>query len=149
MPASPVDIHLPEFITHSRHGTGECRLADGDRIVLYTDGLYEILNPAGDDFGPERLMISLARHSRLPGPELLAAVLRTSAATPARPCSATISARWWWNTPSQAPSRPREGAYPVRRRHGGEIGACLARKNAKEPAATGSASALPYPGPRP
>ncbi len=34
----------------------------GERIALYTDGLYETLDPAGSDFGRERLLQALLEH---------------------------------------------------------------------------------------
>lgn len=33
----------------------EFRLAPGDRLVLYTDGITEAMNAAGEEFGPDRL----------------------------------------------------------------------------------------------
>jgi PAS domain S-box-containing protein len=37
------------------------RLAEGERLFLYTDGLVEARDPAGAQFGPERLLAALAR----------------------------------------------------------------------------------------
>jgi serine phosphatase RsbU (regulator of sigma subunit) len=42
----------------------------GDLLVLYTDGLTEAANEAGEEFGEERLVEALRRHSGL-GPESL------------------------------------------------------------------------------
>lgn len=39
----------------------ECRLEPGDILVLYTDGITESLNGAGDEFGEERLIQGLLR----------------------------------------------------------------------------------------
>jgi serine phosphatase RsbU (regulator of sigma subunit) len=76
LPLDPNAVGTPlGILENASYGTGECRLDHGDRIVLYTDGLYEILNTAGEIFGPERLKISLARHRCLPGADLLQAVL--------------------------------------------------------------------------
>ncbi len=36
--------------------TNQGKLAVGDRLVLYTDGLYEMLDAAGEEFGEERLI---------------------------------------------------------------------------------------------
>ncbi len=44
----------------------ERTLASGDLLLLYTDGLTEALNPAGEDFGEERLAAGLVRHRTLP-----------------------------------------------------------------------------------
>ena len=41
-------------------------LAPGDRLVLFTDGITEIQNADGEDFGEERLMQVLAAHRHLP-----------------------------------------------------------------------------------
>jgi phosphoserine phosphatase RsbU/P len=48
----------------------------GDRIALFTDGIFEAANPAGEEFGPERLAQSLSRCASLPLGEGLDAVLR-------------------------------------------------------------------------
>jgi phosphoserine phosphatase RsbU/P len=61
-------------------------LAPGDTLLLYTDGLVEARDPAGDEFGYERLTDVLAKHHRL-GPEelrdTLIAELRSFARRPA------------------------------------------------------------------
>jgi len=41
---------------------GECQLLDGDTLALYTDGITESLNDAGEEFGELRLVDSLHRH---------------------------------------------------------------------------------------
>jgi len=40
-------------------------LENGDRCVLYTDGLLEATCPAGDEFGTERLQNFLAENASL------------------------------------------------------------------------------------
>jgi sigma-B regulation protein RsbU (phosphoserine phosphatase) len=60
----------------SAYEQGEFALAPGDRLVLYTDGITEGRNPAGEEFGEERLAESAARHRALPADEMLAAMLR-------------------------------------------------------------------------
>jgi hypothetical protein len=40
----------------------EHRVADGDRVVLYTDGIIEATNRQGEFFDPERLQEFVARH---------------------------------------------------------------------------------------
>jgi len=39
----------------AEYRNGELRLAPGDRILLYTDGVTEAMSPAGEPFGDERL----------------------------------------------------------------------------------------------
>jgi serine phosphatase RsbU (regulator of sigma subunit)/catechol 2,3-dioxygenase-like lactoylglutathione lyase family enzyme len=53
----------------------ECRLCPGDTLALYTDGVTESFNEAGEEFGEERLLAALQRHGRLSSRELLAAVV--------------------------------------------------------------------------
>jgi serine phosphatase RsbU (regulator of sigma subunit) len=48
----------------------ECRLYPGDTLALYTDGITETLNTAGEEFGEQRLVEALLRHRAL-GPERL------------------------------------------------------------------------------
>jgi serine phosphatase RsbU (regulator of sigma subunit) len=43
----------------------ERRLFPGDTLVLYTDGITESFNPAGEEFGEQRLIAALVRHQNL------------------------------------------------------------------------------------
>jgi sigma-B regulation protein RsbU (phosphoserine phosphatase) len=45
-------------------------LAPGDRLVMYTDGLTDVFNPAGERFGPERLAALLEELAHLFAAEL-------------------------------------------------------------------------------
>ena len=38
---------------------GECDLLSGDTLALYTDGITESFNPAGEEFGEQRLIAAL------------------------------------------------------------------------------------------
>jgi phosphoserine phosphatase RsbU/P len=48
---------------------GECQLKVGDILALYTDGITESFDAAGDEFGESRLVDSLRRH-REPSPRV-------------------------------------------------------------------------------
>jgi sigma-B regulation protein RsbU (phosphoserine phosphatase) len=50
-------------------------LERGDRLLLYTDGVTESRNRAGEEYGEERLAAALSRHRHLPAAELHRAVL--------------------------------------------------------------------------
>jgi sigma-B regulation protein RsbU (phosphoserine phosphatase) len=50
--------------------------AAGDRLALFTDGIFEAANSAGEEFGPDRLAAALARFAELPLSEGLDGVLR-------------------------------------------------------------------------
>lgn len=54
---------------------GECHLRCGDSLALYTDGVTESFNSAGEEFGEQRLTEALRRHRELPAPDLLAAIV--------------------------------------------------------------------------
>jgi serine phosphatase RsbU (regulator of sigma subunit)/catechol 2,3-dioxygenase-like lactoylglutathione lyase family enzyme len=51
-------------------------LFPGDVLALYTDGVTEALNPAGDEFGEERLSDALRRYRDLPPQALLTEILK-------------------------------------------------------------------------
>jgi serine phosphatase RsbU (regulator of sigma subunit)/predicted enzyme related to lactoylglutathione lyase len=55
--------------------TAECPLSCGDTFVLYTDGVTESFNLAGDEFGEQRLIDSLRRHREQSSPVLLASIV--------------------------------------------------------------------------
>jgi len=54
---------------------GERRLFAGDTLAVYTDGLTESFNDAGEEFGEERLVAALRRHRHLPSQDIIAAVV--------------------------------------------------------------------------
>lgn len=49
----------------------EVALAEGDVIVMYTDGVTESMNPAQEEFGEERLKQVIQRHDALPAAALV------------------------------------------------------------------------------
>jgi sigma-B regulation protein RsbU (phosphoserine phosphatase) len=62
------------------------KLQPDDHLVLFTDGVVEALNTAGEEFGMERLVALLRENARATAPEILArlqeAVLSFSANAP-------------------------------------------------------------------
>jgi len=54
---------------------GECRLHSGDSLALYTDGITESFNEAGEEFGEQRLIEVLRRHRELSSQALLASIV--------------------------------------------------------------------------
>jgi serine phosphatase RsbU (regulator of sigma subunit) len=54
---------------------GSAQLFPGDRVVLFTDGVTEACNPAGEEFGEARLLRLLEAHSALSADELQAKIL--------------------------------------------------------------------------
>jgi serine phosphatase RsbU (regulator of sigma subunit) len=53
----------------------ECPFYPGDTFVLYTDGVTESCNVAGEEFGEQRLLDSLQQRRELPAHRLLAFVV--------------------------------------------------------------------------
>ena len=54
---------------------GEIQISSGDTFALYTDGITESFNDAGEEFGEDRLVSALCRHRALSSQDLLAAVV--------------------------------------------------------------------------
>jgi len=54
--------------------TSEVALTTGDTLVIYTDGITEALDRAGEEFGEARLVEVIRSHPHLPPRQLLAAV---------------------------------------------------------------------------
>ncbi len=53
----------------------ERRLFSGDTLALYTDGITESFNDAGEEFGERRLIEALRRHRELSSQALLASIV--------------------------------------------------------------------------
>lgn len=57
------------------YGNATWQLEPGDRLLLYTDGLFEATNSAGEEYGQERLMDAALRNGGLALEAVLPAVL--------------------------------------------------------------------------
>ena len=78
-------------------------LAPGDALLLYTDGLVEARDAAGEEWGYPRLLAAADRHRGLPARALLAAVLadhRAWSATPDVPADDVTLLVMTWQTPA-------------------------------------------------
>ncbi len=64
------------ILPHSRFESGEATLAPGDLLALYTDGVTEGANAAGELWGDERLVAALQRLRGRPCAEAAAALVR-------------------------------------------------------------------------
>jgi sigma-B regulation protein RsbU (phosphoserine phosphatase) len=62
---------------HATYEEETLQLEDGDTLVVFSDGVTEALNSAGDEFGEERLLPCVEEHCRLPTELLLDRVLAT------------------------------------------------------------------------
>ena len=54
---------------------GSAQLSAGDRVILFTDGVTEACNPAGEEFGEARLLRLLEDHRTLSANELQAKII--------------------------------------------------------------------------
>jgi sigma-B regulation protein RsbU (phosphoserine phosphatase) len=63
------------IVAEGEYGSFTTKLASGDSLVLYSDGLSEGLNPTGKQYGVQRLTDLLHQQSDLPPQALLAIVL--------------------------------------------------------------------------
>jgi sigma-B regulation protein RsbU (phosphoserine phosphatase) len=71
LPATGVPIAL---LPEAAYEAAEARLAPGDTLVLYTDGIVEAANPEGEEYGAERLADVCRRHRQSPCADLAAAL---------------------------------------------------------------------------
>jgi phosphoserine phosphatase RsbU/P len=71
LPATGVPIAL---LPAADYEAAEVRLAPGDTLLLYTDGIVEAANPEGDEYGAERLADLCRRHRQSTCAELAAAL---------------------------------------------------------------------------
>jgi sigma-B regulation protein RsbU (phosphoserine phosphatase) len=55
--------------------TGSAQLSAGDRVILFTDGVTEACNPAGEEFGEARLLRLLEDHRTLSANDLQAKII--------------------------------------------------------------------------
>lgn len=75
-------LHVPKpagaalgLFENTTYLTGQCPLAAGDGVLLFTDGLFEVPNAADEDYGTERLLEAARARMNLPLPELLDGVI--------------------------------------------------------------------------
>jgi sigma-B regulation protein RsbU (phosphoserine phosphatase) len=54
---------------------GSAQLSAGARVILFTDGITEACNPAGEEFGEARLLRLLKDHRSMSADELQAKIL--------------------------------------------------------------------------
>ncbi len=55
---------------NSEYPTCECSLARRDMVMLYTDGLYEVVGPDDEEYGEKRLLTAVRERLALPAAEL-------------------------------------------------------------------------------
>ncbi|HLX68956.1 MAG TPA: PP2C family protein-serine/threonine phosphatase, partial [Verrucomicrobiae bacterium] len=55
--------------------TCQCPLAPNDLVFLYTDGIYEVANAQGEEFGQARLLEAARRRIQLPAEQLFSELL--------------------------------------------------------------------------
>jgi serine phosphatase RsbU (regulator of sigma subunit) len=68
------------LIDNFEYASGRCEVSPGDAAMLFTDGIFEVRNPEGDEWGQERLRAEVAGHPARGGDELLAAVASAAGA---------------------------------------------------------------------
>ncbi len=64
------------LIPKEEYTGGTVRLADGQTLLFFTDGLYECMNPQGHEFGLERVESILQANVVKPTPDILDAMFR-------------------------------------------------------------------------
>ena len=72
---SPAGPALGLF-AEAAYALGECSLVEGDVILLFTDGLYEVTSPDGqEEYGLPRLLAAARSNMHLPAPDLCEALI--------------------------------------------------------------------------
>ncbi|MGZ8831559.1 MAG: PP2C family protein-serine/threonine phosphatase, partial [Thermoanaerobaculia bacterium] len=66
---------LSRLFSNTPFHQGEDEIREGDRLVLFTDGVSEARDTAGNDFSEERLEQIIAAHRTSPARELIATIL--------------------------------------------------------------------------
>src|SRR5205085_9096223 len=67
------------FFPEAVYQRGICRLDPGDLLILYSDGVSELMNSREEEFGVDRILASLQSRAGLPMPEIKEALLRDMA----------------------------------------------------------------------
>ncbi len=63
------------LLNQAQYANCDQSFAPGDMVLFFTDGIYEIFDAKGDEFGPERMMAFLASHRHQPVEILLDGLL--------------------------------------------------------------------------
>jgi serine phosphatase RsbU (regulator of sigma subunit)/FixJ family two-component response regulator len=66
---------FPNWVCQS----SQIELASGDRILLFTDGVTEVINTSGEEFGEERLIALLTEHRTEQAPQLQKTIMNAVA----------------------------------------------------------------------
>jgi len=66
---------MPE--ANESYGEGEDKLLAGDRLFLFTDGLTEMRNAEGEEFGIDRFDALLAAQKEIPADQVVSAVIKS------------------------------------------------------------------------
>ncbi len=67
------------LLAGARYLAGEVTLSPGDLLLLFTDGVVEAEDPAGREFGVDRLAAVASAVRRLPSAEVVSAIVRETA----------------------------------------------------------------------
>jgi phosphoserine phosphatase RsbU/P len=62
------------------YASSRCELEQNDSVLLFTDGLYEVESPEGEQFGLQSVIASMHSHATLPPEELFNALLADACA---------------------------------------------------------------------
>ena len=54
---------------------GECTLAAGDALIIYTDGITEAFNDSDEEWGEAGLLASVKAHRNLPPQQMIDSIL--------------------------------------------------------------------------
>lgn len=66
------------ILAHQEYPVQRTRIAPGDRLIAFSDGITEAMNAAGELFDDARLLATIREHGRMPAAELVQTIVQAT-----------------------------------------------------------------------